>query len=573
MREISKLSITCFIFVFIFSLVGLTVEKTKEKEKEQKLAKKYKKWLQEEVIYIVSQNEKEVFKSLKTDEERDNFIKTFWKRRDPTPMIPFNEFKEEHYRRIEYAKRHFFEGRIGWRTDRGRVYIMFGPPDFKETNPGGGRGFVFGPSAPTSEFPSEVWTYRYIPGLKARSSRIDFTFVNYYNSGSYQLTQDPALANALRNISLPARYAGYDDAPLKGTPPSRTTAAQGMSNLMKASPLEQLSLMAELTKSRGEVLEELERSARIRKLKGIVEAKGSLAQITFVARENFLLGDRDLTYIPISIEVAAKDLGFKKIKDRYKGLVNFYIEIKDKKDTVYQASDRLEMNLKEETYRRRFTDYYQYTHSLSLKPGEYFIHLVVWDEYNANVGYIDRKMKIPQFTNKELSLSEVILARDISVIEPEDREEKIVLESKNISALKDLEGTGLKVPEKVEIKQKKVSPFVFGNLEINPNTLSEYSKEGELVFFYQIYNPTYDSAQKMAEILIEHQVWKDKKLIAIINQPQEVHVPIEQKGPGLNSGARYSLSNFSSGKYTLLVRVKDIFSGKIIEKKVDFRVI
>ncbi len=572
MREINKLSILCFIFIFIFNLVAVTVEKTEGMEKKQKLARQYKKWLEEDVIYIISQNEKEVFKSLRTDEERDNFIKTFWRRRDPTPLTPFNEFKEEHYRRIEYAKKNFFEGRVGWRTDRGRVYIMFGPPDFRETNPGGARGFIFGPSAPTAEFPSEIWTYREIPGLRARLSRIDFTFIDYYNSGSYQLAQNPALANALRNVSLAARYAGYDDAPLEDSPPSRTKVAQSATNLMRASPLEQLSLMAELTKSRGEVLEELERSARIRKLKGIVETKESLAQITFVASESFLLGERDLTYIPISIEVAAKDLGFEKVKDRYKGLVNFYIEVKDNKSTVYQASDRLEMNLKEETYRRRFTDYYQYTHSLSLKPGEYFIHLVVWDEYNANVGYIDREMNVPQFTNKELSLSEVMLAREIRVIEPEDKEEKIVLESKKMSALKDLEGTGLKIPEKIEIKQEKASPFVFGNLVINPNTLSEYPKEGELVFFYQIYNPTFDSAQKMAKLLIEHQILRDKKLIAIINQPQEVQIPIEQKGPGLNSGATYRLSNLSSGKYTVLIRVKDIFSGKIIEKTADFRV-
>jgi len=570
MRKLAKISVSCLMLVLIFSLAGLAAEAATGREESKEMPEKYKKWLEEEVVYIISSKEKEAFKSLRTDEESESFIQSFWKRRDPTPDTPFNEYREEHYRRIEYANKHFFEGRTGWRTDRGRVYIMFGPPDFRETNPGGGRGFIFGPQAPTAEFPSEVWTYRHIPGLRARISRIDFTFVDYYNTGSYQLADNPALANALRNISLPARYAGYNDAPLQDAPPSRVKVAQEAANIMKASPLEQLQLMAELTKSRGEVLEELERSTRLRKLKGIVESKESLAQLTFFAKENFFRGEGKLTYIPISIEVAAKDLGFKKVKDRYKGMVNFYIEVKDKRDTVYQASDRLEMNLREATYNRRFTDYYQYKHSLSLKPGEYYIHLVVWDEFNGNVGYFDRKIVVPQFKDDEFELSEVILARNIQVIQPQ--QEKIIVKSEDSQALKALEGTGLKVPDKINISQSQADPFGFGNLVINPNTLAEYPKNSELVFFYQIYNPTFNEEQKIARLLIEHQILKNNKLVAVIDRPQEVRIPLEQKVRGLNSGARFNLSEFSAGRYSLLVRVKDIFSDKSIEKKVDFRV-
>src|SRR4030042_4277 len=89
------------------------------------------------------------------------------------PATPVNEFREEHYRRLEWASKRYFEGKAGWRTDRGRVYIMFGPPDFFETNPGGGRGFLFDPSGPTADYPSEVWTYRSIPGLYELIGRID----------------------------------------------------------------------------------------------------------------------------------------------------------------------------------------------------------------------------------------------------------------------------------------------------------------------------------------------------------------------------------------------------------------
>lgn len=569
MRKTGKFFTVFLLLLSIFCFFALADEKTKE-EKKQELSKKYKKWIEEEVIYIISQAEKEVFQSLRKDEERENFIKSFWRRRDPTPDTPFNEFREEHYRRIEYANENFFEGKTGWRTERGRVYIMFGPPDFIESNPGGGRGFLFD-RAETAEFPSEIWSYRYIPGLKSRIGRVEFTFINYYNAGSYQLASNPALANALRNVSIPARYAGYEDYLSQDSrEPSRELAAQErMDQKMTVNPLEQLSLMAELTKSRGEVLEELERSTRLRKLKGIVEAKESLTELQFTEVENYLKGEDGSTYIPISIEIAAKDVAFKQKDDRYRGMVNFYIEIKDKTGTVYQTSDRLEMNLKEETYQRRFTDYYQYKHGLSLKPGEYFIHLVAWDEYNNNVGYMDKKIEVPQISDTEFSLSSVILARGIRVIEI--KEEEYAVESKDIPALKALSKTELKVPEKIRIQQRQGGPFNFGNLEINPNTLSEYTRNDELVFFYQIYNPTFDSDQRMAKLLIEHQICKNEEFITTIDKPQEAHIPIEQKMAGLNSGARYSLANLPPGKYTLLVLVKDLFSGKTIEKKIDFR--
>ena len=562
-----------FLLSFFFGATLCVFSSSSQEKKGTKniaLPEKYKKWLEEEVIYIISDNEKEVFKSLRTDEERENFINIFWKRRDPTPETPFNEYREEHYRRIEYANKNYFEGKAGWRTDRGRVYIMFGPPDFMETNPGGGRGFVFGEQAPTSEFPSEIWVYRNIPGLKARIGRVEFTFVNYYSAGSYQLASNPALANALRNVSLPARYAGYNDMPVDSQGPQTPASAAAKGQQMFENPMEQLTLLAELTKSRGEVLEELERSTRLRKLKGIVETKESVSNLSFFSKENYLMGSGNLTYIPISIEVAAKDLGFNKVEDTYNGMVNFYIEVKDENSTVYQGSDRLEMNLREETYRRRLTDYYQYTRSFSLKPGEYFIHIVVWDEFNGKVGYIDRKISVPPFSSKEFGLSEIILARDIKVLEPQ--EEKVVIDSKDVPALKSLEEKGMKVPEKIQVSEDQAGPFVFGNLEINPNTLAEYMRNSELIFFYQIYNPTYDEGLNMAKLLIEHQIWKDNKFVATIDQPQEAQIPIAQKMIGLNSGARYDLSKFEPGKYTLLVRVKDIFSGKSQEKKVDFKV-
>ena len=113
-------------------------QKRKQAEKLRKeLETPYKKWLNEDVVYIITDEERAAFKRLQTDEEREQFIEQFWLRRDPTPDTVENEFKEEHYRRIAYANEHYASGIPGWKTDRGRIYIMYGPPDEIESHPSG----------------------------------------------------------------------------------------------------------------------------------------------------------------------------------------------------------------------------------------------------------------------------------------------------------------------------------------------------------------------------------------------------------------------------------------------------
>jgi hypothetical protein len=324
-----------------------------------------------------------------------------------------------------------------------------------------------------------------------------------------------------------------------------------------------------LTKSRGEVFEEMERSARLRKLKGIVDARESLYDMPFLMNETFLHGEHNVTTIPISVEIAGKDVAFVKEGDRYNGAVNFHVEVKDDNDTVYQSSERLVMSLREQTYQNRFSDYYQYKHRLSLDPGDYSLHIVVWDEYDNKVGHLDKKISVPQISDASFGLSDIILARAIRVVE---EQKPVTVDSKDIQALEKLAKSGLKVPEKVEIEATKEDPFTFGNLEINPNTLSEYTENQELVFFYQIYAPTYSPQQKVAKLRIVHQIEKGGVVLETIDKPQEVQLLESQKSAFLNSGARYDLKNFVPGTYTVVARVTDLISGQTLEKKADFKI-
>src|ERR1700722_2813585 len=127
----------------------------------------YKTWLNEEVPYIITDDERRSFMSLSNDEEREAFIENFWQRRNPNPDSEENEFREEHYRRIQYANDHYAAGKPGWKTDRGRIYIMWGPADSIDSHPSGGmyeRPIEEG-GGETSTFPFEVWHYRYLEGI------------------------------------------------------------------------------------------------------------------------------------------------------------------------------------------------------------------------------------------------------------------------------------------------------------------------------------------------------------------------------------------------------------------------
>ncbi len=173
----------------------------KERKKQEARLKKeletpYKKWLNEEVGYIITDEERKAFKQLASDDERQQFIEQFWLRRDPTPDTEENEYREEHYRRIAYANDRFASGIPGWKTDRGRIYIEYGPPDEIESHPSGGtyeRPYEEGGGS-TSTYPFEQWRYRYIEGI---GTNIILEFVDTTMSGEYRLTMDPSEKDAL----------------------------------------------------------------------------------------------------------------------------------------------------------------------------------------------------------------------------------------------------------------------------------------------------------------------------------------------------------------------------------------
>src|SRR6201984_2795048 len=165
----------------------------------KELDSQYKKWLNEDVVYIITPEERSAFVHLQTNEEREQFIEQFWQRRNPAPDSPENTFKEEPYRRIAYPNEHFASGIPGWKTDRGRIYIMWGPADEVESHPTGGtydRPMEEGGGS-TSTYPWETWRWRYLEGI---GENIIWEFVDPSGSGEYHLTMDPSEKDALLHV-------------------------------------------------------------------------------------------------------------------------------------------------------------------------------------------------------------------------------------------------------------------------------------------------------------------------------------------------------------------------------------
>src|SRR2546421_2147233 len=206
-RSSSRLAVA--LLALSFAVPSSLAQKTKPSDQQDpsekprnvkpELKKAYKDWLEKDVTYIITDEERKAFKKLETDDEREHFIEEFWRRRDPDPDTDENEYREEYYERIAYANEHYASGVPGWKTDRGRIYIMYGKPDELESHPAGGpyEREPYEGGGQTTTYPFEKWFYRYIEGV---GSGIEIEFVDPTGSGEYRIAMSPEEKDALPYI-------------------------------------------------------------------------------------------------------------------------------------------------------------------------------------------------------------------------------------------------------------------------------------------------------------------------------------------------------------------------------------
>jgi len=507
-------------------------EKRRQKAAQKEMESAYKSWLQEEVPYIITDEEKAAFKKLSTDDERESFIEGFWERRNPNPGSPENEFKEEYYRRIAYANEHYASGIPGWKTDRGRIYIMYGPADEIDSHPSGGT-YERPPEeggGETSTYPFETWRYRYIDGI---GNNIILEFVDPSMSGEYHLTIDPGEKDALLHVP----NAGLTMMEQMGmaSKADRFTRTDGMTTgqAMGGTPesmdeFNRLDLYAKIWKAPD---------VKFKDLKAVVSTRLSTNLLPFDVRTDFIRVTNDTVLTPVTVQVANKDLQFQNKTGVMHAVLDIYGQVSQVSGKfVTSFEDSVTMDVPEEQFQHYSERKSVYQKVLPLRPGQYKVSVVVKDDINGRLGTIDLGVRVPHYEDNMLSNSSLILA---DLIQP--------LPTNQV-------GTG---------------PFVIGSTKVRPSVNQTFTQDQRMGIFLQIYNLGLDPQTHRPSMNIRYAISKDGK--TIFDQPEDT-------SKWTNAGAQVTLEKtldlkpLQPGKYSVAINITDNVRKQTVSPSTTFEV-
>lgn len=491
----------------------------------------YNKWLKEDVRYIIADEERAVFEQLTTAEEKEQFIEQFWFRRDPNPLTAENEYKEEHYRRIAYANEHFRSGKPGWLTDRGRIYIIHGPPADIETYAGGGsynRPLNEG-GGTTTTYPFEVWRYRHIEAL---GSDIILEFIDPSFSGEYRLARHPDEKDALLHVP----GAGLTIA-------EETGMAQKMDRPYFTGDRDYLYSDR---LARDNPFERYERYARVqgpaevkyKDLKELVDVDISFSSLTMQVHEDYFRLNKDRALVPVTLQFPNSELSFKEQEGTYLARLAVY-------GIVTSLSNRVVAEFEDDlltSYSRQNIDsglqessIYQKILALDLN-NRYKLDLILKDLNSEKVGVVSKALIPPSFTQEGLQTSTVILSNSIQQL--------------------------AEVPDSPEM-------FVLGDIKIRPSLDREFASGSSLGVYFHTYNFGVDQATLKPSLRIAYSVLKDGKLVS--HGVDETDESLQ-----FYSGRRavivslLGLEDFEPGEYQLKVEVTDRLTHQSVLLEEDF---
>ncbi|HET8667554.1 MAG TPA: GWxTD domain-containing protein, partial [Terriglobales bacterium] len=423
----------------------LTDKQKKENAKrfKQEVGQSYKKWLNEDVRWIITDEEREAFMRMSNDEERDQFIEQFWLRRDPTPDTVENEYKEEHYRRIAYANEHFPAGIPGWKTDRGRIYIMFGKPDEIESHPSGGtynRPQEEG-GGTTSTYPFEDWRYRYLEGI---GQEVIIEFVDTCMCGEYHMTMDRSEKDAL--LMVPG--AGLTQAEEMGMASKTDRFTNGGLERLGKGPFNMDNDSKQF--DRLEQFYKLQKppAVKFKDLEEVVTHKINVNLMPFDVRFDYIKVTSETALVPITLQIKNKDVTFQNKDGVQRGTVNIFGRVTTLTGRIAQTfEDTVQVDVPAELLPKTLENASVYWKALPLRSGRYRVDLVVKDVNGDRVGSWTRGIMVPEYTDDKLASSTLILA---------DQMEKVP--AKNVGSGNFVIGT-TKVRPRVEPSDGKPASF------------------------------------------------------------------------------------------------------------------
>ena len=511
-------------------------EKKRRAEKLRKeLETPYKKWLNEDVVYIITDEEKTAFKRLATDEEREQFIEQFWLRRDPTPDTEENEFKEEHYRRIAYSNDHYASGIPGWKTDRGRIYIVYGPPDEIESHPSGGtyeRPMEEG-GGETSTYPFEQWRYRYLEGI---GTNIIIEFVDPTMSGEYHMTMDPSEKDALTYVpgagltlmeqmgmaTKTQRFQNTD-----GTHLGQSFGGSSES-MMEFSRLGQFSKLQKPS------------AVKFKDLEDAVTSKITFNILPMKVRADFfpLTEASVLTYITLQFE--NKDMQFQAKEGVEKASVNIFGRITTMTRRIVQTfEDTVTVDCPNEmlqAYAQRSSIYQK---SIPLPPGTYRLNVVVKDIIGGNMNNYETALNVPHVDNEKLMSSTIVLADLI---------------------------------EKVPTRSIGVGQFVIGTTKVRPRVTESFKRDEKMGIYFKLYNFGPDEKTQKPSGQIEYQVVKNGSNEKIFEFTEDIGSLPGASASQVTVEKLLPLQNLQPGQYTLKLKITDKNRNQTLTPSAQFTV-
>ena len=502
----------------------------KPRNEKPELKKAYKDWLDKDVTYIITDEERKAFKKLATDDERERFIEEFWRRRDPDPDTDENEFKEEYYERIAYANEHFSSGIPGWKTDRGRIWIMYGKPDELETHPMGGSydrpSYEGGGS--TSTYPFEIWFYRYLAGV---GSGVEIEFVDPTGSGEYHIARNPNEKDAL--LMVPG--AGLTLAEQMGLSDKsdRISGANGIGNpnyqREQDSPFSRLQLLADLSRPPAVKFNDLATAVNT----GVVEEN----PLNFDLRVDFFRQSDERVITAFTIQAENRDLVFQDSGGLQQARMNIFGKITSvagRKSGIFEdpvITTATPEELAEAKDRKS-----AYQKAVPLTPGTYKVDVIVRDTTSGATGIKHLGFTVPKYDQQKLSTSTMILAA-------------------KLESLTD---------------QPAVGQFVIGTTKVIPNVAGIYHRGQPVGVYIQIYNAGIDQTTLRPSVDVEYALLKDGK---------EVGKQTEDWRGMSDSGQRLTLARLidtralPAGEYEVAIRIRDRVTGQSLAPSQKFSVI
>ncbi len=505
-------------------------EKVRNVKPELKVA--YKKWLENDVAYIITNEERKAFKALATDEERENFIENFWRRRDPNPDTEENEYREQYYERIAYANEHFTSGIPGWKTDRGRVYIAWGKPDSIEAHPSGGNydrpSYEGGGS--TTTYPFETWFYRHLDDV---GDGLEIEFVDPSGTGEYRMARDANEKDALRTVPgaglTTSEQLGLSD---KG---DRINGGNGQQNFQREqdSPFRKLEVQTALSRPPAVKFSDLQGLAGGDS--GTILDKNPL---DFDLRVDFFRQSDDRVITTFTVQATNKELTFEQIGSLQQATMNIFgriTAVSGKRSGIFEDSVTANATTQELAEARDRKSVYQ--KAIALTPGTYKVDVVVRDVKSGNKGIVNMGFVVPRYDEKKLSTSSLVLT------------------------------SKLRQTDERDIGQQ----FVIGNAKVIPNLSGVYRQGQEVGIYLQVYNSEIDQTTLRPAVDVQYILSKDGK---------ELLRQTEDWGGLSDSGQRLTLArlmptaNMPVGEYEIKVQIKDRVrtEGQMIETKGKFTI-